>query len=241
MENIFTARWCRATLPPNNLSADPPLPANDPCASRVIVNVPIKTSRYWFGPKEKKKKNRKKRREREIRGKGLKNVDVINFPFRSSARFASTDGKKRKRKKENEKERGKGVEEKENRIPRLGQAGAKDEFSAISLSVVAAQRGARHQRRVKVIAGGCTSPILALRAANKPFRLFDTRNSCVSRDPARRIDATAGWKENFAVGIGDWRKTSLSFFSFSSLSLSFTKELSNGTVELDGQRILRDN
>ena len=151
----------------------------------------------------------------------MKNVDVINFPFRSSVRFASTDGKKKKG--ENEQERGKGVEEKENRIPRLGQAGAKGEFSAISLSVAAAQRGARHQRRVKVIAGGCTSPILALRAANKPFRLFDTRNSVfLAILPAESAPPPGGKRISLSELATGGKLTSLFFFpfSFSFLSLS---------------------
>ena len=97
------------------------MPANDPCASRVIVNVPIKTSRYRAGP-------------REYKGEGDENVDVIKFPFRSSLRFA-TDGKKEDKEKEREREKrrkwrkqGREGKRKENRMPRLGQAGAKASF-----------------------------------------------------------------------------------------------------------------
>ena len=68
------------------------MPANDPCASRVIVNVPIKTSRYRAGP-------------REYKGEGDENVDVIKFPFRSSLRFATTDGKKEDKERKRERER----------------------------------------------------------------------------------------------------------------------------------------
>lgn len=80
-----------------------------------------------------------------------------------------------------------------------GPSWRKGEFPAISLSVTAAQRGARHQRRVKVIAAGCTYPILALRAANKPFRLFDTRNSVfLAIVLASGLPAPGKKKRNFA-------------------------------------------
>lgn len=78
-----------------------------------------------------------------------------------------------------------------------GPSWRKGEFSAISLSAMAAQRGARHQRRVKVIAAGCTSPILALRAANKPPRLFDTRNSMFLAILFARWRRNYRWKEEF--------------------------------------------
>lgn len=199
------------------------MPANDPCASRVIVNVPIKTSRYRAGLQE---------------GKGDENVDVIKFPFRSSLRFATTDGKKED--KERERETAKKVEEVGVRGEKEGKSDAasgpswrKGEFPAISLSVTAAQRGARHQRRVKVIAAGCTSPILALRAANKPFRLFDTRNSVFL---AIVLAPGGKKKKNFAVGISDdWLKINVAslFFSLSLFSLFFPFERKGR----NGQRI----
>lgn len=103
-----------------------------------------------------------------------------------------------------------------------GPSWRKGEFPAISLSVTAAQRGARHQRRVKVIAAGCTSPILALRAANKPFRLFDTRNSVFL---AIVLAPGGKKKKNFAVGISDdWLKINIASLFF--LSLSFLSFLS---------------
>lgn len=110
--NIFIGARCRETHPLNNLNPDPLLPANDPYASRAIVNVPIKASRYRPGPRV------------PLLGEGVGNVDVINFPFRSSLRFAMTDGKKRRKKKAGV---GQG-EGRENRMPRLGQAGVKASF-----------------------------------------------------------------------------------------------------------------
>lgn len=106
-----------------------------------------------------------------------------------------------------------------------GPSWRKGEFPAISLSVTAAQRGARHQRRVKVIAAGCTSPILALRAANKPFRLFDTRNSVFL---AIVLAPGGKKKKNFAVGISDdWLKINVAspfFLSLFSLFSFLSKE-----------------
>lgn len=73
-----------------------------------------------------------------------------------SPRLRQMDEKKRKKRKERRKKAEEGKSD-----AASGPSWRKGEFSAISLSAMAAQRGARHQRRVKVIAGGCTSPILA--------------------------------------------------------------------------------
>lgn len=156
------------------------MPANDPCASRVIVNVPIKTSRYQHRPAE--------------RGRDG-NVDVINLPFGRRFPFAAVNGEKR--------DGDGGVGKSETAC--LGQAGVKASFQRSHCPRVPAQRGARHQRRVKVIAGGCTSPILAVRAANKPFRLFDRRDSAIPVCSPRQLPSRG--KESLSdcrlAGISD--------------------------------------
>lgn len=132
------------------------------------------------------------------RGRGMKTLTLLNS---HSASFRDDGWEKRE---DNERETAKkvrgGSERKENRMPRLGQAGAKASFQRSHCpwrrhkgvrDIKDASQSYRRRR--------CTSPILALRAANKPFRPFDTRNSVFSRDRIGARDRSSAEKKGTSL------------------------------------------